>query len=164
MYTSRWSRSDQSRDYYLHHLRRSKRFGSTSRFSFPGPAPPQGSPVAAADANMVYGLAAVVQARARIDKKRDALKRRLAALNARARVWSERERALHRKAARAALKRVEAAPDPSVARRGRRPRWPGLCHACMKRSLGEAGGPRHHAALCAKTRAHIAAGRRGGGA
>ena len=110
------------------------------------------------------------RALARLDLKRKALKKKLDQANATHRVLSERRRAIFRSAARVQLRAEEGLPPAPVRKkkakvvaparpggRGRKPRFPGLCGACMRRHLGEQGGPRHDAALCAKTQAHLKA-------
>ena len=60
-----------------------------------------------------------------------------------------------------AVKKAPKAPPaasacgPRVQGAGRRPRFHGLCMACCKRALGEAGGPAHTFPLCAKTKAWL---------
>ena len=110
---------------------------------------------------------------AKLEAKRKALRRELGKLNARFRIWSEKLRGATRREERRKMKAesgVAVAVDrPKVrvkakakakAPRGRPMRWPGLCHACMRRHVGEVGGPRHLRHLRARTQAYIKAGKR----
>ena len=101
---------------------------------------------------------------AAIERIRVRHRQALVKLNAQHRVWAERLRAAARRAARAeaglqlrstTLKKTGRAPLQSKRSRGRPTRWPGLCHACMRRHEGLPGGPGHWYNLCAKTQAFI---------
>ena len=96
-----------------------------------------------------------------LDKQRAKHRAALAQLNAQYRAWAERARAARQRAARQQIRdeleakgkgKVKAKTKPN---RGRPARWPGLCHACMMRHLGEVGGPGHNRLLCPKTQKHI---------
>ena len=101
---------------------------------------------------------------AAIERVRARHRQALVKLNAKHRVWAERLRAAARREARVEAgakvrtkfhKMKGRAPVRGKRPRGRPTRWPGLCHACMRRHEGEAGGPKHLRTLCAKTQAHI---------
>ena len=96
-----------------------------------------------------------------IDKQRAKLKAVLAQLNAQHRAWAERARAARQRAARQEVrdeleaKKVGKVKVNTKPKRGRPFRWPGLCNACMRRHLGELGGPGHNRLLCSQTAKHI---------
>ena len=109
---------------------------------------------------------------AAIERIRVKHRKALVALNAKHMIWRERLRAAARRLARAAfqkesglkvrkqvgkdkLKMAKKGPLPDHRPRGRPARWPGLCHACMRRHVEEPGGPPHLRSLCARTQAHI---------
>ena len=116
-----------------------------------------------------------------LDKQRAKHKAALAQLNAQHRAWAERARAARQRAARLEVREKLEAQGKKVVQtkskekkakdkvakgkqvvetksqptRGRPVRWPGLCHACMMRHLGEVGGPAHRKDFCDITKKHI---------
>ena len=100
------------------------------------------------------------RAMAVLEKQRAKHQAALAQLNAKYRAWAERARAARQRAARQEIrdeleaKKVGKVKVNTKPKRGRPFRWPGLCHACMRRHLGELGGPGHNRLLCSKTANH----------
>ena len=96
-----------------------------------------------------------------MEKKRAKHRAALAQLNAKYRAWAEWARPARQRAARQEIrdeleaKKVGKVKVNTKPKRGRPFRWPGLCHACMMRHLGEVGGPAHNRLLCSKTAKHI---------
>ena len=95
-------------------------------------------------------LVALQRRLGRAQKKRDREKAALLKTCAEVRVVSERIRSETRRIQRALL-RKETGRKKAAPRSGHRERFPGMCFACMKRRLGEPGGPRHTRQLCVKT-------------
>ena len=101
------------------------------------------------------------RAMAVLEKQRAKHRAALAQLNAKYRAWAERARAARQRAARQQIRdELEANKVGNVKvntkpKRGRPFRWPGLCHACVRRHLGELGGPGHNRSLCTLTAKHI---------
>ena len=117
---------------------------------------------------MTVSAKACVRAMAAIERVRIKHRAMLVKLNARHRVWSEQLRAAHKKEAREMIRKEfpggantkgtgSASKVKTTDKRGRgRPaRWPGLCHACMRRHAHLEGGPKHTAVLCQRTQSHI---------
>ena len=105
---------------------------------------------------------------AAIERVRITHRAALSKLNARYRVWAERLRAAQRRDARQVIRKelaqkekVKSTAQPAKVKtkvkqgRGRPARWPGLCHACMRRHERLAGGPKHMTFLCDRTQAYI---------
>ena len=117
---------------------------------------------------MTVSAKACVRAMAAIERVRIKHRDVLAKLNARHRVWAEQLRAAHKKEARQMIRKefpleekikrtAQSAKVKTKVKRGRgRPaRWPGLCHACMRRHEHLDGGPKHMTGLCDRTQAYI---------
>ena len=114
---------------------------------------------------MTVSAKACARAMAAIERVRIKHRDVLAKLNARYRVWAERLRAAQKKDARQMIRKElalqgkikkSAKVKTKVKRgRGRPARWPGLCHACMRRHEHLAGGPKHMTGLCDRTQAYI---------
>ena len=104
---------------------------------------------------MTVSAKACARAMAAIERVRIKHRDVLAKLNARYRVWAERLRAAQKKDARQMIKKSAKVKTKVKRGRGRPARWPGLCHACMRRNEHLAGGPKHMTGLCDRTQAYI---------
>ena len=122
----------------------------------------------AIDLLMTVSAKACVRAMAAIERVRMKHRALLVKLNARHRVWTEQLRAAHKKEARQMIRKEfpvvaktkGTGPSAKVKTtdkrgRGRPARWPGLCHACMRRHAHLDGGPKHMTGLCERTQSYI---------